>query len=80
MAEGHGEPRVSVTEDRGPAPRPLTRADVMSTAEVAELLDMPKSTVEDWSRRGVMPSHKRGRRRFYLRWEITEWLISESEA
>ena len=59
--------------------RPLTRADVLSTGEVADLLGMPKSTVEDWARRGLVPSHKRGRRRFYLRWEITEWLTSEAE-
>ena len=65
----------------GPSPtevrRPLTRADVMSTVEVAELLDTPKSTIEEWARRGVIPSHKRGRRRFYLRWEISDWLTSE---
>jgi excisionase family DNA binding protein len=59
--------------------RPLTRMDVLSTADVADLLNMPKSTVEDWARRGLLPSHKRGRRRFYLRWEITEWLTSDSE-
>ena len=57
--------------------RPLTRSDIMSTVEVAQLLGMPKSTVEDWARRGLLPSHKRGRRRFYLRWEITDWLIAE---
>jgi excisionase family DNA binding protein len=60
--------------------RPLTRADVLSTTDVAELLGMPKSTVEDWARRGLVPSHKRGRRRFFLRWEITEWLTSENGA
>lgn len=69
---------MSVT-DAPTADRPLTRMDVLNTADVADLLSMPKSTVEDWARRGLLPSHKRGRRRFYLRWEITEWLISDSE-
>lgn len=69
---------MSVAQDRVQAQRvPLTRADVMSTVEVADLLDTPKSTIEEWARRGVIPSHKRGRRRFYLRWEIADWLISD---
>ena len=58
--------------------RPLTRTDVMSTVEVADLLNTPKSTIEEWARRGTIPSHKRGRRRFYLRWEISDWLTSEA--
>ena len=49
----------------------------MSTVEVADLLDTPKSTIEEWARRGVIPSHKRGRRRFYLRWEIATGSISD---
>src|SRR4051794_26691576 len=52
------------------ATRPLTRADVLSAGDVSQLLGIPKSTVEDWGRRGVLPSRKRGRRRFYLRWEV----------
>jgi excisionase family DNA binding protein len=65
---------------RAPAaesPRPLTRADVMRSSEVASLLGVPKSTVEDWARRGVLPSRKRGERRLYLRWEVEAWLIAE---
>jgi excisionase family DNA binding protein len=63
-----------------PAARPLTRADVMSAREVAELLGVPKSTVEDWARRGALPSRKRGKRRFYLRWEVEAWLTAEDAA
>lgn len=58
-------------------PRGITRADVMSAAQVAELLDCPKSTVQDWARRGVIPSRKRGRRRIYLRWEVEQWIVAE---
>jgi excisionase family DNA binding protein len=57
--------------------RPLTRADVMTSADVSELLGVPRSTVEDWARRGVLPSRKRGKRRFYLRWEIEAWLTAQ---
>lgn len=53
----------------------ITRADVMSAAEVAALLGVAKTTVEDWARRGVLPSRKRGRRRLFLRWEVEEWLV-----
>jgi excisionase family DNA binding protein len=47
-----------------PVVRPLTRADVMTAADVSALLGVPSSTVEDWARRGVLPSRKRGKRRF----------------
>ncbi len=55
----------------------ITRADVMSAAEVGALLGVAKTTVEDWARRDVLPSRKRGRRRLFLRWEVEEWLILE---
>ena len=60
--------------------RPITRADVMRAADVSELLSVPKSTIEDWARRGVIPSRKRGKRRFFLRWQIEEWLTREDAA
>ena len=52
----------------------------MRAGDVAELLDVPKSTVEDWARRGLLPSRKRGKRRFYLRWEVEAWLTTEDPA
>ncbi len=49
----------------------------MTAEDVAELLCTSKSTIEDWARRRVIPSRKRGRRRFFLRWEIEAWLIAD---
>jgi excisionase family DNA binding protein len=46
----------------------------MRAADVSELLSVPKSTIDDWARRGVIPSRKRGKCRFFLRWQIEEWL------
>jgi excisionase family DNA binding protein len=60
--------------------RPITRADVMRAAEVSELLSVPKSTIQDWARRGVIPSCKRGKCRFFLRWQIEEWLTRDDLA
>ena len=51
----------------------------MTAVDVATLLAIPKSTVDDWGRRGVLPSRKRGKRRFYLRWEIEAWLTRADE-
>lgn len=48
-----------------------------SAEDVAGLLGTSKSTIEDWARRGVIPSRKRGRRRFFLRWEVEAWLIAD---
>lgn len=57
------------------ADRPLTAADVMTSSEVAELLRLPKSTVEDLARRGVIPSRKIGRRRRFVRPTVEEMLL-----
>jgi excisionase family DNA binding protein len=57
--------------------RPITRTDVLRATDVADLLGVSKSTVEEWARRGLLPSRKRGKRRFFLRWEIEAWLITE---
>jgi excisionase family DNA binding protein len=62
-----------------PARRPLAAADVMTAAEVAGLLHVSKSTVEDWARRGIVPSKKVGRRRLYIRSKI-EALLLEDQA
>jgi excisionase family DNA binding protein len=48
----------------------LTADDVMTGREVAALLHMPVSTVEDLARQGRLPSVKIGRRRRYVRQEI----------
>lgn len=52
------------------APRRLTVDDVMTARDVALLLHAPISTVEDWERRGIVPSVKIGRRRLYVRHKI----------
>ena len=56
---------------------PLTAADVLTADDVAALLHAPKSTVEDWARRGVIPSRKIGRRRVYLRQRIEALLLAD---
>lgn len=57
----------------GTPPKPerrLTADDVLIAKEVAALLHAPVTTVEDWARRGILPSRKIGRRRIYIRQDI----------
>jgi excisionase family DNA binding protein len=49
----------------------------MTAAEVAALLQVPRSTVEDWARRAVIPSKKVGRRRLYIRSKIERLLLGD---
>ena len=55
---------------------PLTRDDVMTAAEVAELLRIPVSTVYELARRGRIPGHRIGRTWRFVRREIEEWLLA----
>jgi excisionase family DNA binding protein len=50
-----------------PAGRQLTRTDILSTSEVAELLGIPRSTVHELARRGDLPARRVGRRWLFLR-------------
>jgi excisionase family DNA binding protein len=58
--------------------RRLTADDVLTGREVALLLHAPVSTVEDWARRGILPSVKIGRRRLYIRQQIETALIGQT--
>jgi excisionase family DNA binding protein len=44
--------------------------EVMTAPQVAALLQIPASTVEDYARRGVLPSLKLGRHRRFVRSEV----------
>lgn len=56
---------------------PLLADDVTTARDVARLLHAPVSTVEDWARRGILPSVKIGRRRLYIRQNIETALTGE---
>ena len=65
MSPGSVAAQLSLDElDR---PRGLTRAELMTAGEVAELLDVPVSTVRQWGRDGTLPRVKLGRHVRYLR-------------
>jgi excisionase family DNA binding protein len=59
--------RPSLGQMATPAGRQLTRTDVLSTSEVAELLGIPRSTVHELVRRGDLPARRVGRRWVFLR-------------
>jgi excisionase family DNA binding protein len=48
-------------------PRGLTRAELMTAHEVAELMDVPVSTVREWGRNGTLPRVKLGRHVRFIR-------------
>jgi excisionase family DNA binding protein len=52
----------------------LTRDEVMTAAEVAELLQMPVSTVYYLARRGELPARRLGRTWRFLRPRLEELL------
>jgi excisionase family DNA binding protein len=56
--------------------RPLTRNEVMTASEVAELLRMPLSTVYELARRGELPACRFGRTWRFLRSRIEDLLAT----
>jgi excisionase family DNA binding protein len=58
----------------------LARADLLTADEVAELLQLRPSTVQDYARRGIIPSFKLGRFRRFVRADVeaTLELLRES--
>lgn len=47
---------------------------LMTSREMATHLAMPRSTVDDYARRGVIPSIKIGRHRRFIRGQVEEAL------
>lgn len=60
------------------APRGLTRAELMTATEVAELLGVPVSTVREWGRNGTLPRVKLGRHVRFIRAHV-ETVIFDAE-
>ncbi|MBV9003679.1 MAG: helix-turn-helix domain-containing protein [Solirubrobacterales bacterium] len=61
---------------RGPVAYSLTRDEVMTAREVADLLKMPVSTIYQLARRGDLPARRLGRTWRFLRPRLEELLAS----
>jgi excisionase family DNA binding protein len=70
--------RVGLEREREPDPGSSLLDELMTAREVAELLRMRLSTVEDYARRGLLPSVKVGRHRRFIRSELERALIELS--
>ena len=45
-------------------------SELLTSTQVAELLQMKRTTVEDYARRGILPSLKLGRHRRFVRSDV----------
>ncbi len=61
------------------APRGLIRAELMTAIEVAELLDVPVSTVREWGRNGTLPRVKLGRHVRFIRRHVESAILRAEE-
>jgi len=58
------------------SPGSLTREEVMTAREVADLLRMPTSTVYELARKGVLPASRLGRTWRFLRPRLEQMLAA----
>jgi excisionase family DNA binding protein len=56
--------------------RPLERTDILTREQVAELLGLRPSTVDDLRRRGELPELRLGRHRRFLRADIETFVLA----
>jgi excisionase family DNA binding protein len=61
------------------APRGLTRAELMTAREVAELLSVPISTAREWGRNGTLPRVKLGRHVRYIRRHVEAAILAAEQ-
>ena len=59
--------------------RGLTRAELMTSREVAELLDVPISTVLEWGRNGTLPRVKLGRHVRFIRAHVEATILDREQ-
>ena len=64
--------------DAGPGRSVLD--ELLTSRQVASILQMKVSTVEDYARRGVLPSVKLGRHRRFIRSQLEQALGALTEA
>ena len=50
-------------------------SELLTSTQVAELLQMKRTTVEDYARRGILPSLKLGRHRRFVRSDVEAALV-----
>lgn len=55
--------------------RPLERSDILTKEQVADLLGLRPSTVDDLRRRGELAAIRLGRHRRYLRADVEKYVI-----
>ena len=59
-------------------PHGITRADLLTPEEVAQLLAVPRKTILRWAATGYIPAHKLGRRWRLIRYEVDRWLTDDA--
>lgn len=64
--------RPPITSDEAAGEPPDLLGEILTSEQVAQLLAMRRSTVEDYARRGVLPSIKLGRHRRYVRSDVVD--------
>lgn len=57
-----------------PVPRPHPNPDAMTVAETASYLRISRAKLAELIARGDVPSYRLGRRRFFLRSVLDDWL------
>ena len=67
-------PHTTTPSPASPRSAGLTRDEVLTVSEVADLLHLPVSTVYDLARRGVIPACRLGRTWRFVRPRIEELL------
>ena len=70
---------VQLSLDDLATPRSLTRSELMTAREVAELIGVPISTVREWGRNGTLPRVKLGRHVRFIRSHVETAILGAEQ-
>jgi excisionase family DNA binding protein len=70
---------VTIQLDDRAAPPGLTRDELMTAREVAEILGLPISTVREWGRKGTLPRVKLGRHVRFIRSHVAATILGAEQ-
>jgi excisionase family DNA binding protein len=72
----HSTVRKALAEQSNPQGRQFQSHEYLSIEEASEYLHVPKNTLYNYCHHNVLVYHKRGKKNYFLKSDLDEWMAS----